>query len=74
MAITGKTGADAIFKALKHICIVLSHYNLKLRLVITAARVAGAITTGEETIILAFIDSAVVACDAFNKLAAYSGF
>jgi hypothetical protein len=74
MALTGKTGADAIFIALKHICHVLTAYNLKLHAVIVAAQGAGAITAGQATTIDNFINAASVACAAFEALAAYSGF
>lgn len=74
MAITGKTGADAVFKALKRICVVLSHYQAKLLAVTAAARAAGAITADQETKINNFVAVAVVTCDAFHALAEYSGF
>jgi len=74
MALTGKTGADAIFGALKRICHVLVKYNTKLLAVVDAAQAAGAITAGDATTIKAFITVAVATCDAFGKLAAYSGF
>lgn len=74
MAITGKSGADAIFKALKRVCIVLAKYQSKLIAVTAAARSAGAITATQETQINNFIAVAVVTCDAFHALADYSGF
>jgi len=37
MAITGKTGADAIAKSLKHICRVINAYAAKLNNVIDQA-------------------------------------
>lgn len=74
MAITGKTGADAIFKALSRICIVLNRYHAKLINVVSLAQAAGAITSGEATTIIAFINAAQAACDAFRKLADYAGF
>lgn len=74
MAVTGKTGADAIFIALKHICRLLIKYNLKLTAAIAAARAAGAITSAQETSINNFIAVATATCAAFESLAAYSGF
>lgn len=74
MAVTGKTGADAIFGALKHICHVLVKYNAKLVAVVAAAQTAGAISADDATKITAFITVAVATCDAFGKLAQYSGF
>lgn len=74
MAITGKSGADAIFISLKHICHVLTTYQLKLTQVVAAARAAGAITAAQETAINNLIATAVTACAAFEALALYSGF
>lgn len=74
MAITGKTGADAIFAALHKICHVLNKYNAKLLAVVVAAQLAGAISADDAATIRAFITVASATCDAFGKLAAYSGF
>lgn len=74
MAVTGKTGADAIFKELKHSCLVIAKYNAKLVAVVAAAQAAGAITAGEATTINNFISTANTVCNAFGKLAGYSGF
>jgi len=74
MPVTGKTGADAIFIALKHVCRVLAKYNTKLVNVVAAANAAGAITPSEQSAILAFIASANAVCVAFERLASYSGF
>lgn len=74
MAVTGKTGADAIFKALKRVCIVLGHYQTKLAAATSAALASGAITSAQKTQIDNFVAVAVVTCDAFRALADYSGF
>ncbi len=74
MAVTGKTGADAIFIALKHICRLLIKYNLKLTAAIAAAQAAGAITAGQAASINTFISVATATCSAFEALAAYTGF
>lgn len=74
MAVTGRTGADAIFQALAHICRVIVKYQSKLNAVVTAARVAGAITVAQETTINNFLAVASATCVAFEALAAYSGF
>lgn len=74
MAVTGKTGADAIFQALKHICTVLNKYEVKLIAVVAAAEAASAITSDQAAKITAFITAASVTCDAFSALADYSGF
>lgn len=74
MAVTGRTGADAIFIAMRHICHVISAYNLKLRAVVTAAQTAGAITSAQATTITNFIDTASIICSALEALSNYSGF
>jgi hypothetical protein len=74
MALTGKTGADAIFIALKHICHVITRYELKLNNVVIAAQGAGAITAGQATTINSFLSLASAACTAFQALSQYSGF
>lgn len=74
MALTGKTGADAVFKALKRICLVIAHYGPKLQAVITSAEGADVITTDQATAARALVSSAQGACDAFALIAKYSGF
>jgi predicted DNA-binding protein YlxM (UPF0122 family) len=74
MAITGKTGADAIFKAIKKTAQVLEKYRPKLLLVIDAAVVANAITADEATIIKGFLSTVTDLVVALGKLADYSGF
>jgi NADPH-dependent curcumin reductase CurA len=74
MAVTGKTGADAIFIALRHICRLLTRYQTRLTGVIAAAAGAGAITAGQQASINLFISVAVATCSAFEALATYSGF
>lgn len=74
MAITGKTGADAIFKALSRICIVIAKYRTKLDAVIDAAAAAGTITGSQATAAHDFVATAAVTCGIFNKIAGYSGF
>lgn len=74
MAVTGKTGADAIFIALRHVCRILTKYQTRLTAVVAAAAGAGAITAGQQAAINTFISVAVATCSAFEALAAYSGF
>lgn len=74
MAVTGKTGADAIFGYLHKICAVLLKYQAKLVAVVAAAEAAGAITSEQATQINAFITVASATCSAFEALAQYSGF
>jgi hypothetical protein len=72
-AITGKTGADAVFKALKRICIVLAHYRAKLDIVIDAADTNGVITTAQATTAHDFLATANTVCAIFEAVADYSG-
>lgn len=74
MALTGKTGADAVFKALKRICLVITHYRVKLDNVIDAAESAGAITSSQATTAHDFVAAASVNCAIFELIAGYSGF
>lgn len=74
MAITGKTGADAIAKALKHICRVLVAYRNKLEQVIDQAEAATVITGSQATAARAFVASADAACQVFILIADFSGF
>jgi hypothetical protein len=74
MAVTGKTGADAVFKALKRICIVLSHYRSKLDTVIDQAAAASVITTAQATVAHDFLATANTVCGILEAVAGYSGF
>lgn len=74
MAVTGKTGADAVFIALKRICIVLSHYRAKLDNVITAAEGHGDITSAQASAAHDFLATASTVCAVFEAVAGYSGF
>jgi hypothetical protein len=68
----GKTGADAVFLALSHICRVIGRYHTKLDVVIDAAAVAGAITSGQAATAHAFVDAAVATCAIFKAIAEYN--
>jgi len=74
MAITGKTGADAIAKSLKHICRVINAYSAKLLRVIDDAQAFGTITADQAAAAKAFVSSADAACQVFILIAGYSGF
>lgn len=74
MAVTGKTGADAIFIAIRHICRVVTRYQSRLTAVVAAAAGAGAITAGQQTTINNFLSTLTALCNAFEALAGYSGF
>lgn len=74
MAITGKTGADAIKRSLQHICRVINAYSAKLDRVITDAKNANIITEEQAAVARAFVASADAACQVFILIADYSGF
>lgn len=74
MAITGKTGADAIARSLTHICRVITAYSNKLSAVINQAEGAGVITADQADVARAFVTSADAACQVFKLIAKYSGF
>lgn len=73
MARTGKTGADAIAKSLKHICRVIIAYSAKIHAVIDAAAAADVITADQATAAHAFIAAADGNCQIFVLIADYSG-
>ena len=70
----GKSGADAIAKALDRICLVLQKYSLKLDAAISAAQASDIITSEQATIARTFISTARTACDIFKLVARNSGF
>lgn len=73
MARTGpKSGADAISKEFLHQCRTLAKYSAVLSVLVGAAQGAGAITSGEATLINAWISAATGTCHAFKKLADYN--
>ena len=74
MAVTGRTGADAIAHFFHLICGTLKRYGPKLSAVIVAAQTAGAITSEQATLMNSFITVATATCDAFQALAGFSGF
>ena len=74
MAITGKTGADAVFKAIQRICLVITRYRSKFDAVIISAQGAGAITSAQATTIRDFIAGLNALCVALEALSKYSGF
>jgi hypothetical protein len=74
VAITGRTGADAVYIAVKHICTVLNKYRSKFEAVVVAAQGAGAISSAEATYITNFLSVADALCVALLHLSEYSGF
>lgn len=74
MALTGKTGADAIFKAVHHIVKVFNKYAAKFQAVTDQALTDGAITSAQHTTITTFISILPALDVAMEALAAFSGF
>jgi hypothetical protein len=74
MAITGKTGADAVYLALMHICHVIVRYRVKLEKVIDSAVAAEVITSAQATTAKDFLATAGTVCGIFQLVAGYSGF
>lgn len=74
MPVTGKTGADAVFKAIKRIAIVMSHYAPKFLAVLAIMESGGNVTAAEAATIRAFITSLNDLLAALSKVADYSGF
>lgn len=70
----GRSGADAIFKALHRVCIVLTHYSLKLNAAIDLVEAAGLITGEQQTAAKAFVTASGALCDIFKIIADNSGF
>lgn len=74
MAVTGKTGADAISKDIHDACKTYQKYESKFQAVIVAAQTAGAIDSTQALAIQAFVGGISVLCIAMEALANYSGF
>ena len=72
--VTGKTGADAIFRAMHKICQMITKYGPKLSAVLVAAEGAGVITAAQLSAAQTFITGAQALCDVFNLVSQYSGF
>lgn len=68
----GKTGADAIFVALHHICRTLNAYRSKANALIDAAVAASVITSAQGTTAKDFIAGASALCDIFALLAGFN--
>lgn len=74
MPVTGKTGADAVFKAVKRIAIVLSHYAPKFLAVVAVMEAGGNITAADAAAIRGFVSALNDLLAALSKVADYSGF
>lgn len=70
----GRSGADATFKALHHICIVIQRYGSKLVTAVDLTLAAGLITSDQATAAKTFIVGSRALCDIFDIIAKNSGF
>ena len=70
----GKSGVDAVFKALQRICIVIAKYEAKMLAAIAVAETAGVITSAQATVATGFVAAARSTCDVFRAVAGNSGF
>lgn len=74
MPFFGKSGADAVFKALHHICKVIARYEVKLGEAIDAALADGVIDAGQAATAHTFVSAANGFCTIFELVASVSGF
>lgn len=74
MAVTGKTGADAFFGALKRQSIVWSHYGPKLLALASTMHGLGLLDDAEYQALVAGFNALPVFYAAMKKIADYSGF
>jgi len=70
----GRSGADAIAKALTLICGTLKRYSNKLDVAITLTEEAGLINTSQAVTARQFVGTASLVCDIFKIVADNSGF
>jgi hypothetical protein len=74
MPFIGKSGSDAIFGALHHVCKVLARYQTKALAAVDQALSDGVITSEQATTARAFINTANATCDIFRLISQNSGF
>lgn len=67
-----KTGADAVFIALQHICRVIFRYRTKLDAIIDAAEAASIITSLQSDTAHTFVAAADATCAIFKLIAQYN--
>lgn len=68
----GKTGADAIFRGLGHICHTITRYRVKLDALIDAAVASSVISTAQAVTAHDFVASASSVCAIFEVLASFN--
>jgi len=71
---TGRTGADAIFRFLGHICRTLVRYQTKLLILIDQLEADLTITAEQATTARLLVSSANAFCNVFNIISQNSGF
>lgn len=74
MAVTGKTGADAFFKAVNRQRITVNAYRAKLLAVISVMQGLSLLTASEAAQAIAMVEAIAAAYDVWIKIADYSGF
>jgi hypothetical protein len=67
-----KTGADAVFVALRAICHTITRYRTKLDAVIDDAVVAAVITSDQATAAHTFVAAAAATCAIFELVAEFN--
>lgn len=70
----GKSGADAIFKSIKHVCNVDRKYHTKMVAAIELAALASLISSDQATQAVSLLDNITSFCTTFEKVAGNSGF
>jgi hypothetical protein len=71
--VTGKTGADAIWRDVDAACRTYRKYAAKFDAVVNQALSAEAISADQATIILSYVHGINALCTALNLLAEFSG-
>ena len=74
MAVTGKTGADAFYKAVKKQAQILAHYGLKLIALAGSMHALGLLDDVEYAALTAGFTAVTNMAAALKKMADYSGF
>jgi hypothetical protein len=70
----GRSGADGIAKAIDRVCKIDQKYHAKMTTAISLSLAAGLISSGDAALVTAFLNAIKLYCDAFNAVAANSGF
>lgn len=74
MAVTGKTGADGYYKALKRQSLIWAHYGPKLQGVVNTMHGLGLLSDAEAAALTTAFSSLPAILSAMAKVAEYSGF